>query len=433
MSGRDDAGHREEGDDAMTLRDDAERMWTTDDPVMSHVVGPGTEIDEVDDGLGFILAFGNVMPVRTGDGLVIIDTSMPFAAANIHHTVRSWSPDRLHTAIFTHGHIDHVGGVGPFDEEAAANGWPAVEVVAHEEVPTRFDRYVLTNGHNSKINERQFSMPGFTFPTEWRYPDRTFRTTLDLDVGGVRFELHHARGETDDHTWVHLPDRKVVYPGDLFIWCVPNAGNPQKVQRYAADWAAALRAMQACEAEIMVPSHGLPVFGADRVHQALDDTASLLESLHDQTVALMNEGRRLDEIIHTVEVPAHLTVQPYLQPIYDDPEFIVRNVWRFYGGWHDGDPARLKPAPAAALATELADLAGGPGALAARAEALAAAGELRLAGHLAELAAAAAPDDKGVHRVRAAVNNARVAAEPSLMAKGIFGAAARESAAVAEA
>ncbi|HVM40336.1 MAG TPA: MBL fold metallo-hydrolase, partial [Acidimicrobiia bacterium] len=59
--------------------------------------------------------------------------------------------------------------------------------------------------------------------------------------------------------------------------------------------------------------------------------------------------------------------------------------------------------------------------------ALAAEGRLRLAGHLAELAAAAAPDDRGVHRARAEVNEARVAAEPSLMAKGVFGAAARDS------
>ena len=33
----------------------------------------------------------------------------------------------------------------------------------------------------------------------------------------------------------------------------------------------------------------------------------------------------------------------------------MRNIWRFYGGWYDGDPSHLKPAPAAAIAAELAD------------------------------------------------------------------------------
>ncbi len=416
----------------MSLHEDAERMWTSEEPIMNHMVGPGTDIDEVDEGLALILAFGNVMPVRTGDGLVLVDTSTPFSAPTIHKTVRSWSPDRLNTAIFTHGHVDHVGGVGPFDEESDQNGWPAPMVVAQEGVPARLDRYLLTRGHNSSINQRQFSIPGFEFPSEWRYPDQTYREQLDLEIGGIRFELHHARGETDDHTWVHLPDRKAIYPGDLFIWCVPNAGNPQKVQRFAADWAVALRAMIDQEAEVLIPSHGLPVFGADRVRQALDDTASLLESLHEQTVSLMNQGVRLNDILHAVKVPPELTTQPYLQATYDDPEFIVRNIWRYYGGWYDGDPAALKPAPAGALAREIADLAGGAQALAARAEALVDAGELRLAGHLAELAVEAQPGDAGLHRVRTAVYSARVAAEPSLMAKGVFGAAARESAARSE-
>ena len=51
--------------------------------------------------------------------------------------------------------------------------------------------------------------------------------------------------------------------------------------------------------------------------------------------------------------------EPYLHPVYDEPEFIVRNIWRLYGGWYDGNPARLKPAPDARLAQELAALAGG--------------------------------------------------------------------------
>lgn len=55
------------------------------------------------------------------------------------------------------------------------------------------------------------------------------------------------------------------------------------------------------------------------------------------------------------------------------------------------------------------------------------AGGLRLAGDLAELAALAAPDDAAVHQVRAEGNEARAAAEPSLMAQGVFRWAARES------
>src|SRR5204862_6553149 len=140
-----------------------------------------------------------------------------------------------------------------------------------------------------------------------------------------------------------------------------------------------------------------PIMGADRIQQALGDTAELLESLVGQTLALMNEGARLDDIVHSVVAPAHLLDKPYLKPVYDEPEFVVRNLWRLYGGWYDGNPAHLKPAPAGALAREIAELAGGAPRPAARALEVAADGDLRPAGHLADVAARAARDDAGVH------------------------------------
>jgi alkyl sulfatase BDS1-like metallo-beta-lactamase superfamily hydrolase len=142
---------------------------------------------------------------------------------------------------------------------------------------------------------------------------------------------------------------------------------------------------------------------------------------------MMNDGARLDDIVHAVQAPAALLERPYLQPIYDEPEFVVRNIWRLYGGWYDGDPSHLKPAPAARLASTIAELAGGAQVLADRARAAAAGGDLRLAGHLAELAAQAAPDDPGVHAVRAEVFGARAKEEASTMSKGIFSWAAHES------
>src|SRR6202167_5167774 len=144
--------------------------------------------------------------------------------------------------------------------------------------------------------------------------------------------------------------------------------------------------MAALDAEFLLPGHGLPVFGRERIAQALGETAEYLESLVEQTLALMNQGARLADTVSSVVVPQHLADRAYLQPFYDEPEFIVRNIWRLYGGWWDGNPATLKPAPERALAAELAGLAGGPAVLADRATELAQKGELALACHLAETA-----------------------------------------------
>ena len=116
-----------------------------------------------------------------------------------------------------------------------------------------------------------------------------------------------------------------------------------------------------------------------------------------------------------------------MAPQYDEPEFVVRNVYRQFGGWWDGNAANLKPAREASLATELASLAGSVEVLAERAVALAESGDLRLACHLVEMAVAAEPTHEGAHRARADVYWRRRAAERSLMSKGIYAAAARES------
>jgi len=395
-----------------------------------HPFSPTNELVEAGDDTAFVASFANVSALRTDDGLVLVDTGSPFSAATVHQVVRDWDRSRLHTAIYTHGHIDHVFGTEPFEEDATDAGDPPVRVVGHIDIEARFDRYVTCAGYNAVINQRQFQAPGLRWPTTYRRPDTTYRDRLDLTVGGLDLELHHARGETDDATWVWVPERKVVCTGDLIIWCTPNAGNPQKVQRYAGDWAIALREMAALGPEVLLPGHGLPVRGAARVQAVLLDTAAVLETLHQGTLDLMNEGARLDDIVQQVRVPDDLLAKPYLRPIYDDPEFVVRGVWRLYGGWYDGNPARLKPASDAALAAEVAALTGGASRLADRALELAGAGsddDLRLAGHLAEMAAQAEPGDAGINRARAEVFGARARAEQSLMAKGVFTWAASES------
>ncbi|MDX6200283.1 MAG: hypothetical protein QOJ79_3434 [Actinomycetota bacterium] len=404
----------------------SDRLWRGETTVEeTHPFSLIGEAQEVADGVAFVPSFANVSAFATADGLVLVDTGSAPLAQHVHTTLRRWNTSRLNTAVYSHGHIDHVFGVPVFEAEAEQNGWPAPRVVAHEALPARFDRYLLTAGYNEVINQRQFQLPDLRWPRAYRYPDETYADALNLDVGGLALQLTHCRGETDDHTYTWVPDNNVLCCGDLFIWASPNAGNPQKVQRYPREWAAGLRSMAGLGAELLLPGHGVPIAGADRIRQALSETAELLEHLHDETVVMMNEGASLDDIVHTVRAPQHLLERPYLRPVYDEPEFVVRNIWRLYGGWWDGDPAHLKPAPARALAAELSALAGGASAMADRARALADAGDLRLAAHLVELAHQAAPDDEHVAAAVAEVYGRRAASEASTMSKGVFSWAAQ--------
>ena len=389
-----------------------------------------TSFHEIADGIGLVCAFSHVWALRAGDGLTIFDTSLgPYGAPAVQ-ALRRWSSDPFETIVYTHGHVDHVSGTPAFLADADDRGAARPRLVAHENAPTRFDRYEWTNGYNQVINARQFG-GGLPFPSDFVRPDDTFRSEHGWTAGDTQIALHHDRGETDDHAWGWVPDKKAIFCGDLFIWVFPNAGNPQKVQRYAADWAAALRRMIALEPELLLPAHGLPIEGKDRIASVLDNTASALEGLIEDTVGMMNSGATLDEIVHTVRVPDRYADLPYLRGTYDEPEFVVRNIWRLYGGWYDGNPARLKPPQDAAVASEVASLAGGALALSVRAIEVADVGDLRLACQLAEWAAGSMPDDdpqaSEVHANRAEVYRRRRDAESSLMSKGIFGTAASAS------
>jgi alkyl sulfatase BDS1-like metallo-beta-lactamase superfamily hydrolase len=379
------------------------------------------------DGMGFVSAFANVTAVETADGLVLIDTSSPFCAGEVHSAVRAMSSAPVRAAVYTHGHVDHVFGILAFDAEAKAKGLPLPEVFAHENVRKRFARYLLTNGYNGRINQRQFNLPAPMFPDSFRDPDRVYREDFILEVGGVRFELYHDLGETDDHTWVYIPEKRALCTGDLFIWASPNCGNPQKVQRYPREWAAALRRMDALGAEMLFPGHGPPILGAHRVRQALTDSATLLEDLVGQTLKLMNEGATLDHVLSNVMPNKELLERPYLRPIYDEPEFIVRNIWRLYGGWYDGNPAHLKPAREGQLARAIVDLAGGVENVVAKAQIAVDGAQWRVATELIEIAYRVAPNDAAVREVRASIYEKRAERETSLMTKAIYNAAARQS------
>jgi alkyl sulfatase BDS1-like metallo-beta-lactamase superfamily hydrolase len=411
-----------------------------DGTTSAEEVGPMNRINfqlsPIADKIAMVEAFSHCVLFQTEDGLVAFDTSGVNGGGRVVEAIRGWRNDRFNSLVYTHGHLDHVGGCGAFMADAESGGNPRPAVIGHENVSRRFDRYNFTSGYNVVINQRQFgqfSRRGYDIsdgdgflPEGAARPDTTYQDQLELNIAGLDIHLKHAKGETDDHTWAWIPEHKAICAGDFFIWCFPNAGNPQKVQRYPVEWAAAMRDMAEQGAELFLPAHGLPIEGRDRIRGVLTDVADALEFLVRETIQRMNEGAKLDDIVQEVKVDPAVLEKPYLQPTYDEPEFIVRNIWRMYGGWYDGNPAHLKPAPQAKLAVEMANLAGGALKLAERAQELSEE-DPRLACHLAEMAAQASPEDKAIHAIRAEVYQHRRGIETSLMAKGIYGSAANES------
>src|SRR5262245_8936161 len=384
---------------------------------------------EVAERTWFQSRFSGVIAFETAEGIVLVDSGLARLAPALAAALREKTSAPVHTAIFTHGHVDHAFGLKAFLEP----GQLRPRVIAQRAVLDRFARYECTSRYNAVINARQFgvsaerSQPGGEYDN-FRRPDLVPDTLFDRDfafrVGGLDFEVHHCRAETDDHCWVFCPQRSVVCSGDLIINAVPNAGNPQKVQRYPCDWAEGLRRIAALAPRSLCPGHGGPVVGDPaKARRMLIETAEYLENIVAQTLAALNEGAPPHtDIVHRVKPPA--SDSPWLQPVYDEAEFIVRNVIRFYGGWWSGRPSELKPAPREALAREIARLSGGADALVRRAHEIAQAGGMRLACHLADFALESSPQDAQIADAVAALYTARADAELGLMAENLFRSAA---------
>lgn len=398
------------------------RTMVTTDPASATPAFFG-EAAEVAPDVFMIPAFVNTYAVRTPVGLLMVDPGFgDGASTNTQRAVRAWSDAPLHTAVYTHGHADHAFGLRAF-----LDAGETPEIVAHELCPERFHRYAQMHGMNARINQRQFSLPKPMFPSRFDPPTLLVRDHLVQRLGDVEVHYASAKGETDDALFVWLPQRRQLFTGDLVIWQAPNCGNPQKVQRYPEEWATALETMAGLEAEWLFPGHGLVIHGAAAVRTVLTDAARYLRIIVEQVRTRMNEGQTAEEIFHAVEPDPELATRAYLQPTYDHPKFIVRNLLRLWGGWWNGNAADLLPATWASQAQEIAALAGGVDAVVARGRALLVDGKTVLAAHLAEWATRAEPAHRGALELKRDVYGRRLDEEPSLMARGIYRAAMHDA------
>ena len=138
----------------------------------------------------------------------------------------------------------------------------------------------------------------------------------------------------------------------------------------------------------------------ENIKQALTSTAEFLDDIEDQVIKLMNRGKTLNFIIHKVELKKNLMELPWLKPVYDDPEFLIRMIWRRYGGWWEGEYDRLFPAKRSVEASLWIDLVGSLDVVITKAIELSNQNEHRLAAHLIETAFYSDPSNSKVHEAR---------------------------------
>ena len=339
------------------------------------------------------LPYVNIAVFETAEGLVLIDTGYAPAGPVLLETLRRLSSKPVHTIVYTHHHADHAFGAWAL---LGAGEKPRIVAAASflQELGTDVR---LANYANVKLNDQDprdvpRSLDGLVLPTQVFDGE-----SLTLSVGGEDFVLHHARGETADHVWVHVPGRRTVVSADFHQPFLPNAGNGKRRQRYALEWAGAMRAMAAAQPALVLPMHGPAMTTAAEAQDKLGAVASALEAVDRQVVEGLNAGLLQAEVAAAVKLPPELATRPDMEEYYVRVQDIGKMVAREYSGWWDGIPSHWTPAPRVVEARELAQLAGGVGKLVERSAALLET-DPALACSLADWALAAAPEDSAVLR-----------------------------------
>ncbi len=311
--------------------------------------------------------FGNCGVVETDEGLVIFDITMKPLGPKIFRDLRTVTNKPIKYIIYSHGHFDHCFGFAPFLKEIKEKGWEMPEVIAHENCVKRFEKYRLLDKYHIWLNQQQFA--SLKTPVEVSAHETLDPTiiikgneTYTFELGGLTFELYPEWGETDDAIWLWLPEKKVIFAGDLMVSHFPNVGNPYKVQRYPKHWALAMERMMEKNPEYLVPGHGELIEGKEKVKEVLSITAEAMNFVHDEVVKRLNEGKWFEQIFHEmIEIfPDKLKNHPYLLPMYGCYEFAIHAVYRLYHGWYDtGNPTDLFPAKRKDVAKEFLKVADG--------------------------------------------------------------------------
>ena len=324
----------------------------------------------------FAIGFGiaNSIMVEGKEGNIIIDASdSVFEAEKIYSLFSKKNSNPIKAIIYTHNHGDHTFGTAFY----VNNQDERPQIIAHEDT----DYYVqrIMGILNPIITERSNRMFGTLLseedlinvgigpslnvaksPTGYIRPDVIFNDNLELNIAGIKIELFHAPGETNDQLFVWLPDHKALLPGDNIYKTFPNLYTIRgTTHRDVIGWVNSIDHMKTFDAEFLFPSHTKPIIGKEEIKEILTIYRDAIQYIHDQTIRLMNEGLYPDQIAELIKLPEHIAKSPYLYEFYGTVRWSVKSIFNGYLGWFNGNPSELDPLSRKERAIRISKLAGG--------------------------------------------------------------------------
>ncbi|HSC00805.1 MAG TPA: MBL fold metallo-hydrolase, partial [Burkholderiaceae bacterium] len=214
--------------------------------------------------------------------LIAIDAgTRPDSARAAYEALKAAVPSLppLTTVFVTHAHWDHVGGHSFF---RSLN--PAVRFVGRSNYQDELAIDAMANPDGL----RQFFGDRFRLADVLSYkPDVGVDRATTAVIGGTRFNLLPTRGgETDDAMLVQMPDRGVLFVGDILM---PYLGAPFEPEGSVDGLLAAIDQVRALQPRLLLHGHE-PLTRAFASTAMLDQLRPHLQWLRDEVVAAIQRG-----------------------------------------------------------------------------------------------------------------------------------------------
>nr|XP_061812131.1 linear primary-alkylsulfatase-like [Nerophis lumbriciformis] len=334
--------------------------------------------DNVYSAVGWNIA--NIVMIVGDDGIVLVDAGLsPVTSKEVLREFRKITDKPIRAVIYSHFHHDHLDGIkGLVTAEQVATG--EVAIYAHASLmqnlvdesdilgPILGVRagysfgFFLSGPDVVDMNAGIGPLPTGGRPGSFIAPTHVIDAQLKTTLAGVDLEIFHLPSEAPDELAVYLPKNNVLIDTEVLQGpTFPNLHTLRGTKfRDPVRWVKSIDKLRALKADYLVPTHGQPVHGAEKVEEVLRMTRDGIQYVHDQTIRHMNKGLTPDELVHAVRLPAHLaSYAPYLRQYYGTVKQAVRQIYVGYLGWFEGDPVDLDPIPAKHKAQRLVALMGG--------------------------------------------------------------------------
>lgn len=222
--------------------------------------------------------------VIIGDDSVMIIKAQatPRLAQKVIDCVRGVTDKPISHLVLTHYHAVRVLGASAFGVNQIIMGDAARAMVVErgqEDWDSGFQRF-------PRLFEGNESIPGLTYPTT------TLNDDMTVYLGNRRIDLMHlGRGHTAGDIVIHVPDRNVIFTGDIVEYnSAYYCGDG-----YFSSWGDPLDNIASFDVDAIAPGRGTALVGKAMVETTIENTRDFIDSTYRPAARVADRNGSLKE------------------------------------------------------------------------------------------------------------------------------------------